>query len=300
VLSAVGLAGSFRGRGGISGFSADFAPGVTAVIAPEDAGSSALLGMLAGACRPEAGDILYNGASIGALRGDYLNAVGYMPLKLELPRSNTVEGTLMHMAAVRGLNRVFARERTEYMLDLFGLAGSRTFRLGDCSADTLRRVGIAQAMLPDPEVLLLDGPTLGLLGAERMRFVAILSALPKNRITVFTTPDAEDAGQGVDSVLVMADGKCLLQAPRGKLIACLEGRVWRVAVPLDEAFSVKLNSVVSAQQKVFKGLQLRIVAEQAPDAELQAAPEEPELRDAYAYCLARGPEALLGLMASPS
>lgn len=296
MLSAAGLTGSLRGRGGISGFSADFAPGVTAVIAPEGAGSSALLALLAGVCKPEAGEVQYNGASVGALRGEYLNAVGYMKQKPELPRGNTVEGTLMRHAAVRGLSRVFARERTETMLDLFGLAGSRGVRLGDCSADMARRVAIALAMLPGPEVLLLDKPTLGLLPAERLRFGTILSALPKNRITVFTTSDAEDVGPGVDGVVFMAEGKCLLQAPRGMLVECLAGRVWRVAVPLDEAFSIKLNTVVSAQQKVFKGLQLRVVADRPSDAALQASPEEPELRDAYAYCLARGPEALSSLM----
>jgi ABC-2 type transport system ATP-binding protein len=289
-ISLRNVTSTVSGRDSLRDFSADFKSGVTAVVGPEGSGKSALMAVLAGLVRPVSGDMFLNGESMGRPRGAYPWMLGYLPAKPDLPRGNTVEKTLLHSAAVRRLNRSYARERTEYVLSLLGLQGVREERISACTADVLKRVGIARAMLPDPEILLLEEPFSGLAQDEKMRFSSILAGLSRGRVAAFTSGFPCDAETGVDNLIFILEGRCLLSIPRNRLLSLFTGKVWRIVVPLDEAFQIKMDYVVTYQQKVYMGLQMVVVAEEPPGVALQALQEEPAIRDAYAYCMSKGVE----------
>lgn len=287
IISARNLYCSIKGGDSLRGFSADFLPGVTAVIGQEGSGKSALLALLAGQARPEGGEILYQAAG-GATQKQYDGSKGYLSARFDFPRHHTVEKVLLRQATAHKISRAYAQERVESVLRLLGLGGAGDMKIADGSADILRRMAIAAVLLPDPEVLLLENPFDGLLPQEQMRLSAILAGISRSKTVVYAVSDPAHAETGLDRVVFIHEGRCLLVATKDKLVACLRGKVWRVTVSQDEAWQIKLTHVVSDQQRVFKAQQLRVVSETLPAGAVMAVPEEPSVRDAYAWCLARG------------
>ena len=271
-------------RGGVWGlrdFSLSFGPGVLGLVGPNGAGKSTLMRILATITKPTEGAVTWNGKDI-ARHPDGLRAVlGYLPQDFGVyPNLNAVE-FLQYMAAVKGLDRVTARRRIDELLQVVNLAEARKRPLGGYSGGMKQRVGIAQALLNDPELLIVDEPTVGLDPEERVRFRNLLSDLSGQRIVILSTHIVSDVEATATCIAVIAKGRLLLSAAPEELLQKVEGRVWEWVASSAELPAIKEHHLLSGTIRRSDGVLVRVVSEASPAREAQ--PAAPRLEDAYLY-----------------
>ena len=171
----------------------DLGPGIWGLLGPNGAGKSTLMRILTDLLIPSTGRVLYNGRDVHALGEAYRDRLGYLPQDFGIYPNFTAEGFLRYIARLKGLDKAAAVKRTEELLELVGLADRRSRKLGGFSGGERQRVVIAQALLNDPEVLILDEPTAGLDPQERIRFRALLTGLSRRRLVLLSTHIVSDA-----------------------------------------------------------------------------------------------------------
>jgi ABC-2 type transport system ATP-binding protein len=269
-------------RGGVCalrGVTLSLGPGVLGLLGPNGAGKSTLMKILATITRPTAGRVLWDGADI-ASRPDALRRVlGYLPQDFGVyPNLNAIE-FLEYLAAVKGIEVGAARKRIAELLDLVNLTSAAKRPLGGYSGGMRQRVGIAQALLNDPQLLIVDEPTAGLDPEERLRFRNLLSELSGERIVILSTHIVSDIEAVASGIAIMAQGELLAHGAPENLLARLDGRVWEVVVSSADLPALRRDHLVSSTAHRSDGVHARVVANSAPTA--AARPLEPSLEDAY-------------------
>ncbi|MBL8057800.1 MAG: ABC transporter ATP-binding protein, partial [Anaerolineales bacterium] len=216
---------------GLSDLSLHLGVGVLGLLGPNGAGKSTLMRILATVTRPTTGRVLWNGTDI-ARAPDGLRAVlGYLPQDFGVyPHLNTVE-FLEYLAALKGLDGRTARRRIDELLQLVNLTEVRRRPLGGFSGGMRQRVGIAQALLNDPRLLIVDEPTAGLDPEERARFRNLLSDLSSERIVILSTHIVSDVEATATAIALMSQGRLLRHAAPEILLQELQGQVWEWVVP---------------------------------------------------------------------
>jgi len=265
-------------------FSLETGPGVVGLLGPNGAGKTTLMNILATITRATAGSVLWNGTDVKR-RPDALRAVlGYLPQDFGVyPNLNAVE-FLEYLAAVKGLDASSARRRINDLLKLVNLADVRKRPLGSYSGGMKQRVGIAQALLNDPQLLIVDEPTAGLDPEERVRFRNLLAELSGERIVILSTHIVSDVEAAATEVALISEGKLVLHALPEDLLRQAEGKVWEWVVPSSEINALKRQYQISSAVRRADGAHLRVLAESCPNG---AQPLAPTLEDAYLYCLSR-------------
>jgi ABC-type multidrug transport system ATPase subunit len=266
---------------GLKDFSLSLGPGVLGLVGPNGAGKSTLMRILATITRPTSGKVTWNGEEI-ARHPDSLRAVlGYLPQDFGVyPNLNATE-FLEYMAAVKGLSAAAAHKRIDELLQVVNLVEARKRPLGGFSGGMKQRVGIAQALLNDPELLIVDEPTVGLDPEERVRFRNLLSDLSGQRIVILSTHIVSDVEATATCIAVIAKGRLLLSASPEEMLQKAEGRVWEWLAPSAELQGIKDRCLLSGTIRRSDGVLVRAVAEYPPvSAALAAAPR---LEDAYLY-----------------
>lgn len=212
----------------------EFGIGVHALLAPNGAGKTTLMKMLATLMRPNAGEILYQGENIIAMDEKYRDILGFLPQSFGYYKGYTVRQFLQYLAALKGLNKTQANEKITQLLEKVGLADAENMRMKKLSGGMLQRVGIAQALLNDPQVLILDEPTAGLDPKERVRFRNMLSELGKTKTVILSTHIVSDVESIASRVILIKNHKLLCNETVQQLCAQLEGKVFEraAAVPL--------------------------------------------------------------------
>jgi ABC-2 type transport system ATP-binding protein len=279
-LEIAGVCKTYRGGVcALRGVTLSLGPGVLGLLGPNGAGKSTLMKILATITRPTAGRVLWDAADI-ASRPDALRRVlGYLPQDFGVyPNLNAIE-FLEYLAAVKGLQAAAARKRIAELLDLVNLTAAAKRPLGGYSGGMRQRVGIAQALLNDPRLLIVDEPTAGLDPEERLRFRNLLSELSGERIVILSTHIVSDIEAVASGIAIMAQGELLAHDAPEDLLARLEGRVWEVVVGSAELPALRRAHLVSSTAHRADGLHVRVVANVAPTA--AARPLEPSLEDAY-------------------
>ena len=194
------------------------------------------------------------------------------------PNLNAIE-FLEYLAAVKGLPAAAARKRIAELLDLVNLTSAAKRPLGGYSGGMRQRVGIAQALLNDPQLLIVDEPTAGLDPEERLRFRNLLSELSGERIVILSTHIVSDIEAVASGIAIMAQGELLAHGAPESLLARLNGRVWEVVVGSSELPALRRDHLVSSTAHRADGVHARVVANSAPTP--AARPLEPSLEDAY-------------------
>jgi len=263
-------------------FCLETGPGVLGLLGPNGAGKTTLMNILATITRATTGTVVWNGTDVKR-KPDALRAVlGYLPQEFGVyPHLNAVE-FLEYLAAVKGLDATSARRRIDDLLKLVNLADARKRPLGSYSGGMKQRVGIAQALLNDPQLLIVDEPTAGLDPEERVRFRNLLAELSGERIVILSTHIVSDIEAAATEVALISQGTLVMHALPEELLCKAEGRVWEWVVPTSEINALKQRYQISGAVRRADGTHLRVLAESCPNG---AQPLAPTMEDAYLYCL---------------
>jgi len=270
---------------GLKDFTLDVEPGILGLLGPNGAGKSTLMRILATITRPTSGKVTWGGTDVVRSPNSVRQILGYLPQDFGVyPNLNAVE-FLEYLAAAKGLDRKTARARIQELLEVVNLVDARKRPLGGFSGGMRQRVGIAQALLNDPELLIVDEPTAGLDPEERVRFRNLLSELSGVRIVILSTHIVSDVEACATKIALIARGQLVTCAASEELLQSVEGKVWERIVPSAELPALRQQYLTSSTMHRSDGVHLRIVAEEAPGPD--AVPEPPTLEDAYLYWISR-------------
>jgi ABC-type multidrug transport system ATPase subunit len=266
---------------GLRNFSLDIKPGILGLLGPNGAGKSTFMRMLATITKPTTGSISWNGSDV-IKKPDILRAVlGYLPQDFGVyPNLSAVE-FLEYMAAIKGLDAVSAKRRIDELLQLTNLVEAAGRPLGGYSGGMKQRVGIAQALLNDPQLLIVDEPTVGLDPEERVRFRNLLSDLSGERVVILSTHIVSDVEATATHIALVNKGQLLCEAAPENLLNELECKVWEWTVHSDDLPALKQKHIISGTLRRSDGVQVRVVSEDRPDAIAQNV--SPNLEDAYLF-----------------
>jgi ABC-2 type transport system ATP-binding protein len=256
--------------------------GVLGLLGPNGAGKTTLMQMIATVTRPTAGEIRFRGEDV-LRRPEALRArLGYLPQDFGTYDSLSAEEHLTYFAGLKGVR---SRARVREMLERVNLHATGRRAVGGFSGGMKQRLGIAQALISDPDLLIVDEPTAGLDPEERVRFRNLLADLGGGKLVILSTHIVSDVESVASRIAVMRAGRLLaIDAPEG-LLAAARGRVWEGTASSADYEGLRQGLTISKAVRVTDGVRFRAVAEEQPTAGLEAA--EPTLEDAYLWCMRR-------------
>jgi ABC-2 type transport system ATP-binding protein len=266
---------------GLRNFTIRIKPGILGLLGPNGAGKSTLMRMLATITKPTHGRILWNNVDIVKSPDELRAVLGYLPQNFGLyPHLNAIE-FLEYMAAIKGLDGRRSKKRIDELLQLVNLTDTAKRPLGTYSGGMKQRVGIAQALLNDPQLLIVDEPTVGLDPEERVRFRDLLSDLSGERIVILSTHIVSDVEAIATHIALVHNGQLLYESVPENFLVKLENKVWEWTIRSDELTALKQKYLICGTARRNDGLQVRAVSEIKPHLNAQAVP--PNLEDAYLF-----------------
>jgi ABC-2 type transport system ATP-binding protein len=269
-------------------FTLTLEPGVHGLLGPNGAGKSTLMNILATLTRPSTGTVLWNGIDIVRQPDSLRRVLGYLPQDFGVYPNLTAVEFLEYLAAVKGLDRSTARRRIDELLSLLNLDAARNRAVGGFSGGMKQRVGIAQALLNDPQLLIVDEPTAGLDPEERVRFRNLLTELPGDRIVILSTHIVSDVEATATQIALISGGILLAHSMPEALVATAEGHVWECIVPSRALTSLRQRYVICGTIRRGDGVHVRLLSPQRPsEFGSDASPTAPTLEDAYLIAMAR-------------
>jgi len=259
----------------------EFTNGVYGLLAPNGAGKTTLIKMLTTLLFPTSGEILYEGKDIFKLDEKYRERLGYLPQQFGYYRNYSPRQYLMYLAALKGLDKKVAVRRVEELLALVGLEDVMDKKMRKFSGGMIQRVGIAQAMLNDPSILILDEPTAGLDPKERVRFRNLLSSLAKDRIVVLSTHIVSDVESIANEIIMLKDKEVFYKGTIEKICQTLEGMVYETIIDYHSADAFRQRVLTLTEKQVEGKLKVRFVCKGEADPAWQAV--RPSLEDVFLY-----------------
>jgi ABC-type multidrug transport system ATPase subunit len=268
---------------GLRDFTLEIGPGVLGLLGPNGAGKSTLMRILATITKPTNGSVTWNGTDIAKTPNNLRAVLGYLPQDFGVyPNLSAVE-FLEYMAVIKGLDSKTMKRRIDELLQVANLVEVAKRPLGGYSGGMKQRVGIAQALLNDPQLLIVDEPTVGLDPEERVRFRNLLSDLSGERIIILSTHIVSDVESTATHIVLIDKGRLLRRAAPEDLLKELENKVWEWSVSSDELVALKQKNIVSGIIRRSDGVQVRVVSEDRPEANAQNV--SPNLEDAYLHII---------------
>lgn len=271
----------FRDRTAVKKTDLCLESGVYGLLGENGAGKTTLMRMICGVLKPTGGRIRCDGIEIGQLGRVYRRLLGYLPQDFGYYGEFSARRFLRYMAALKAMPQDRAERRIDEMLDLVDLAPFQKQKLKTFSGGMLRRIGIAQALLNDPEILILDEPTAGLDPRERVRFRNIISSLGKERTVVLSTHIVSDVDYIADQIMIMKHGEIAVEGTAQELTRAAGKIAWKCVAGEEEAERLGGRFTVSNIRHLENGVELRIVSDRRPAPDAEAL--EPTLEDIYLY-----------------
>ncbi|WP_102401855.1 ABC transporter ATP-binding protein [Haloimpatiens massiliensis] len=266
---------------GIKNFNLELECGVLGLLGKNGAGKSTLMRMLATITKPTEGKIMWNGIDITKNPNELRKVLGYLPQDFGIyPNLNAIE-FLKYMAAVKGVSGKKANKRIDELIQLVNLTEACKRPIGGYSGGMKQRVGIAQALLNDPKLLIVDEPTVGLDPEERVRFRNILSDISNDRIVVFSTHIVSDAEATATRIAIISKGHLLIDAEPEKLTSPMEGKVWETIISSNDLNKFRNKYIISSTIRKSDGVHIRVINNNAPTVNSKLI--SPQLEDAYLY-----------------
>ena len=256
--------------------------GIYGFLGPNGAGKSTLMNILAGNLNATAGTVTYDGQPITEMGMAYRKKLGYMPQQQSLYPTFTVKRFLSYMAALRGMTKVEAKERIPIVLEQVELTEFADRKIAALSGGMKQRLLIAQAILGDPEILILDEPTAGLDPKQRIIIRNLIASIALHKIVIIATHVVSDVEYIAKEIVLMDQGNIVRACSRSDLVAELQDKVFEVKISEDELPSVTERFKVGNIAKEADGLYVRILSDGPPKG-LEAVPMRPALEDVYLW-----------------
>lgn len=255
--------------------------GVYGLLGVNGAGKTTLMRMICTLIHPTFGSITYDGKDIFELDGEYRKILGYLPQEFGFYPEFTVVDYLRYIASIKGLSQVAARKKVDLVLRQVGMEKSKRIKMKKLSGGMKRRVGIAQAILNDPQILILDEPTAGLDPNERIRFRNLISELSQNRIVLLSTHIVSDIESVASRVFFMKDGEITLSGRVEEILGTVPAKVWICEMTPEEADRIQKQYSVSNRRLHQGSVELRVITEERPVE--NAREENLTLEDLFLY-----------------
>ena len=267
--------------------SATLTPGVYGLLGANGAGKTTLMRMICDVLKPTSGSVVWNGAPIERLGERYRSVLGYLPQDFGYYPDFSALDFMLYLSALKGLDSKAAKRRSMELLDLVGLKNVAKRKVKTFSGGMKQRLGIAQAVINDPQVLVLDEPTAGLDPKERVRFRNLISALAQDKVVILSTHIVSDVEYIADEILIMRAGQIVASGTIEEILAQVSGVVWECVVTPREADVMSARMAVGNVRYDHAGMAIvRIVSDTAPHSSARLV--EPMLEDVYLYIFQEG------------
>lgn len=261
------------------------ASGVYGLLGPNGAGKTTLMRIMTDLLAPSTGRVLLDGQDIAVMGAAFRKKLGYLPQDFGVYPNFTAEQFLLYIARLKGLSKFEAKRQTDDLLHMVGLEDKKQKKLKGFSGGQRQRVGIAQALLGNPEILVLDEPTGGLDPEERIRFRGIISDLSQQKLVLLSTHIVSDLEAVANEIILLRKGVVLEMQKPASLLEQLNGQVWLVTVPAaDEAALTKQYTCSNVMHTDGKSM-IHLLSESAPRPD--AVPTTPNMEDLYLYYFGR-------------
>lgn len=280
-LEVQNLTKNFESKCAVNNVSFTLKNGVYGLLGPNGAGKTTLMKMIVDILIPSSGKVLLDDVEIKKLGESYRDLLGYMPQDIGVYKNFSAGKYLKYIAALKGIVGKEANNKVEELLDLVGLKDTGKKKLGGFSGGMIRRIGIAQTLLNDPKILILDEPTAGLDPQERIRFRNIISELSENRIVILSTHIISDMEFIAGEVIIMNKGSILQIDTTENLLKVVTGKVWTAFLSHKDFANVKKEYVVGNIIQKIDGVEVRLISDKKPNFECRET--EPILEDVFSY-----------------
>ena len=290
-ISLRNVSKQYKGRGALGkyakgiyalkDFTTELTEGVYGLLGANGAGKTTLINIFVGILGSDGGTVLIDGQDAGTLGKDFLSKIGYMPQYPVFYRDFTVMDFLLYMCALKGIPDKQGKKRAWELLDIVNLSDAKDKKIGALSGGMRQRVGIVQAMLGDPEILILDEPTAGLDPSERIRFRNLISKFAQGRTVLLATHIVSDVECIAKEIMILKEGSLITQGTTDTLEQNIYGKVWEVTVNGEDAARLGSQYYVSNMKQQGERFLVRIVSDTLPASD--AVKVSPNLEDVFLY-----------------
>lgn len=271
----------YKNKYALKDFTATLQEGVYGLLGANGAGKTTLINIFVGILKSDSGTILINGQDTKTLGKDFLSLIGYMPQYPIFYRDFSVIDFLQYMCALKGIPADKGRERIFELLSMVNLLDAQDKKIGALSGGMRQRVGIVQAMLGDPKILILDEPTAGLDPSERIRFRNLISRLAQGRTILLATHIVPDVECIAREIILLKKGELVIQGTPSVLEQSMEEKVWEITVSAEDSISLSDRYCISNMKQNGNQYDLRIVNDDCPLQGAKTIP--PNLEDVFLY-----------------
>ena len=286
------LSKQFKNKIAVDNVNTVLKEGVYGFLGANGAGKTTLMQMVCGILSPTAGEVKVDGVNNIKMGEDFRDLLGYLPQEFGYTPGFTAKDFMLYIASIKGLMPGYAKRRSEELLELVNLKSDMNRKIRTFSGGMKRRLGIAQALLNDPKILIMDEPTAGLDPKERAYFRNVISEMSRDKIIIISTHIVSDIEFISDQVLVMKKGRFILQGTTEELIAEIEGMVWICRIPVSEWGYFENTYNVVSSHNIGNTVEARVICPSRPSDNAEVC--HPSLEDLYLYCFVDEDEIVRG------
>lgn len=280
-LKIDGITKKYKDKIAVNNFSATLENGVYGLLGPNGSGKTTLMRILADVVNETEGNIYVNGNNKRNLDEEYRSLMGYVPQEIGFYRSFTAEKFLYYIAALKGIDKKEAEDKIDKLLEFVNLEKERKRKPCKFSGGMKQRLAIAQALLNDPKILILDEPTAGLDPNERIRFKNLIGNIARDKIVILSTHIVSDIEFLANEILIMKEGQLIDRDKPQNLVDKVKGKVWNLQVQEEEFLQISSKHRVAKTLRHENFISIRVISDRKPEE--NAIEVEPNLEDVFLY-----------------
>jgi len=259
----------------------EFNTGLYGLLAPNGAGKTTLIKMLASLITQSEGEIQYNGKNILEMDEHYRELLGFLPQQFGYYKNYSPKQYMLYLAALKGIGKKEALQKIDELLDKVALGDVLNKKMKKFSGGMIQRVGIAQALLNDPKILILDEPTAGLDPKERARFRHLLTELARDRLVIISTHIVSDIESIANEIIMIKNKQLLYKDSVEEICATLNGNVFETTIDFESLDIFRKKYVLLSEKQEYGKMIVRFIHKGVPEKEWNSV--SPQLEDVFLY-----------------